>query len=107
MSVSRISQEDKLEENAMSQPTLSEIIGDPKRLDADLQKFQKDTKLLSTKQENFLKQYSDRWIALYDGKVRADAASMNLILTKLDELNLPREQVVIRFMNQKSHRMIL
>jgi hypothetical protein len=91
----------------MSEPTLAEIIGDPQRLDAELQKFRKDTKLLSSKRMNFIAKYPKRWIAIYDGQVRADARSLKQILTKVDELQLPREGVVIRYVDRNLRRMIL
>ena len=91
----------------MSEPTLAELIGDPQRLDAELQKFRKDTKLLSSKRMNFIAKYPKRWIAIYDGQVQADARSLKQILTKVDEMQLPREGVVIRYVDRNLRRMIL
>lgn len=91
----------------MSEPTLAEIIGDPKHLDAELQKFRKDTKLLSSKRINFIAKYPKKWIAIYDGQVRADARSLKQVLIKVDQLKLPREGVVIRYVDRNLRRMIL
>ncbi len=91
----------------MTEPTLAEIIGDPKRLDAELQKFRKDTKLLSSRRVNLLAKYPKRWVAIYDGQIQADALSLKQVLTKIDELNLPRERVVVRYVDRTLRRMIL
>ncbi len=91
----------------MSEPTLAELIGDPKRVDAELQKFRKDSKLLSSRRVNLIAKYPKRWIVIYDGEVRADARSLNQLLTKVDELNLPREEAVIRYVDRNLRRMIL
>ena len=91
----------------MSEPTLAELIGDPQRLDAELQKFRQDTKLLSSKRMNLIAKYPKRWVAIYDGQVRADARSLKQVLTKVDELQLPREGVVVRYVDRTLRRMIL
>lgn len=87
--------------------TIEEIVGDPVRLDAELQKFREDTKLLSSRRVNLLKKYPKRWVAIYDGKVQADAPSLPAVLAKVAELSLPREQVVVRHVARNLRRMIL
>ena len=91
----------------MSEANVLEIIGDPRRLDSDLRKFQQDAKLLSSKRVNLLAKYPKRWIALYGGQVRADAPSLERVLAEVDELSLPREEVVIRYVDRNLRRMIL
>ena len=91
----------------MSEMSLREIIGDPQRLDADLQRFRKDAKMLSSKRINFAEKYPNRWVAIYGGKVQADADSLDHLLARLDALNIPRGKAVIRHMNQSKRRMIL
>ena len=44
----------------MNELSLREIIGDPRRLDTELQKFRKDTKLLSSRRMNLLTRYPNR-----------------------------------------------
>ncbi len=91
----------------MNELSLQEIIGDPQRLDADLQRFRKDAKMLSSKRINFAEKYPNRWVAIYGGKVQADADSLDYLLARLDALKIPRGKAVIRCMNQSMRRMIL
>ena len=91
----------------MSEPTLAEIIGDPKRLDAELQQFRKDSKLLSSRRMNLIAKYPKRWVVIYEGEVRADALTLRQVLAKVDELKLPRQSVVIRYVDRNLRRMIL
>jgi hypothetical protein len=91
----------------MSEKDLRDLIGDPHRLDADLQKFRKDIKLLSSKHLDFSGEYSKRWIAVYGGEVQADAESLDHLLARLDALKIPRGKAAIRYMNQSTRRMIL
>ncbi len=91
----------------MNELSLQEIIGDPQRLDADLQKFRKDAKLLSSPRMNLLTRYPNRWVGFYDGHVRADAPTLEQLLERLDALQIPRKEAVIRYVDQNLRRMIL
>ncbi len=93
--------------NTINERGLREIIGDPRRLDAEMQQFRRDTKLLSSKHRDFSAQYPKRWIAVYGGRVQADALTLEQLLVKLDALQVPREHTVIRYMSQNPRRMIL
>lgn len=81
-------------------PSLAEIIGDPHEVDRELQQFRRDTLVLSERRANLLKRYPQRWIAIYQGKVRANAESLQQVLEKADALGLPREKLVVRFINR-------
>lgn len=87
--------------------TIEEIIGDPKRLDAELQNFRKDTQILSSRRANLIKKYQKKWVAIYEGKVQASAPSINSVLQAVDKLGLPRENIVVRFVDKNVRRMIL
>ena len=91
----------------MSEMNLREIIGNPQRLDTELQQFRKDVNLLSSRYRDFSGEYPKRWIAVYGGKVQADADSLDHLLARLDALKIPRGKAVIRYMNQSMRRMIL
>lgn len=82
------------------------IIGDPKQVDAELQKYRKDTRVLS-RRLNLVSKYPKRWIAVYDGEVRADSLDLNQLMDKIDDLGLPRDRVVVRFVDRNLRRMIL
>lgn len=91
----------------MSETTLAEIIGDPKVVDAELQKFRKDSRILSSRRVNLIAKYPKRWVAIYDGKVQADAMSLKQLLMTMDEQGLPRQEAVIRYVDRNLRRMIL
>ena len=90
-----------------SEPTIQEIIGDPKQLDAELQRFRKDSKVLSSRRANLTAKYAKKWVAIYDGRVRASAPSLNSVLAEVEKLGLPRESVVVRYVDKNIRRMIL
>jgi hypothetical protein len=91
----------------MSELTIEQIIGDPKRLDTELQEFRRSAKLLSSRRVDLIAKYAKRWIAIYDRQVRADGSSLNQLLAKVDQLQVPRDRVVIRYIDRNLRRMIL
>ena len=91
----------------MNEQNIAKIIGDPKRLDAELREFSKSAALLSSKQAHLIKDYSKRWVAVYKGAVKADGRSLNQVLAKVDELKVPRGSVLIRYIDRNLRRMIL
>ena len=86
---------------------IEEMIGDPKRVDAELQEFRKDVKALSSCNAMLIDKYTKRWIAFYRGKVQADARSLNEILAEVDRLGLPRESVIVRYIDRNTRTMIV
>ena len=94
-------------DKAMSELTIADVIGDPKSLDAELQEFRKNTRVLSSKRAHLIGKYSKRWVAIYERQVKADGSSLRQLLGKLDELDVPRDRVVIRYIDRNLRRMIL
>lgn len=91
----------------MPELTIDEIIGDPKRLDADLQAFRNNTRVLSSNKANLIAKYSKNWIAIHNGKVGTHARTLKQILAALDALAISRDEVVVRYIDRNVHRMIL
>src|SRR5207253_3065666 len=58
--------------------TIEEIIGDPRKLDEELNQYRRDSEVLSS--PDLIRQYAKRWIAIYGGKVRAETRSMEEVL---------------------------
>ncbi len=92
---------------AMDCATFLKIIGDPKRLDAELQQFRKDTELFSSRRNSLLKKYPKRWVAFYHGRVRADSATLDSLLAETDRIGIPRGHIVVQFMETDLRTMIL
>ena len=91
----------------MNKAEVAKIIGDPKRLDVELKAFRKSAELLSSKQAHLIEEYPKRWVAVYRGSVKADGRSLDEVLARVDELNVPRGSVLIRYIDRNLRRMIL
>ena len=91
---------------SISRAAIEKIIGDPSQIDLELQEFRRDTNLLSS-QADYIDKYPKRWIAIYNGTVQADARSLKEVLAAIDILKLPRERVIVRYVDRNLRAMIL
>jgi hypothetical protein len=86
---------------------LARAIGDPKKVSDELRAFQKDSLALSSNSNRLIEKHSKKWIAIFDGKVRAEASSLSRLLAKGDELGIPRKGIVVRYIDRLPKTMIL
>jgi hypothetical protein len=93
--------------NSLAEADIIKLIGDPARLDAELPEFSRDTRVLSSKRAKLVETYAQRWVAIYQGEVKADDDDLNHLLEKADKLGLPRDKVVMRYIDRNVKRMIL
>ena len=62
----------------------------------DLRAFSRTGQFLSSNERQLLKKYSKQWIALYNGKVRAAAQSLDGVISKLEKQGLPANESIAR-----------
>jgi len=86
---------------------ISQIIGDPKQLDQELQDFKKQAKLFSSHRARFIDRYAKQWIAVSDGKVRARGRTLGSVIRQLETKGLPRERTLIRYIDKNMRTLIL
>ena len=84
------------------------LIGDPRKVDEELQAFDKTAKSLSEPSHHrVIERYPGQWIAVHTGRVRAHGASLDSVLAQLDSEGLSREQAIVRFIHDKPRTVIL
>jgi hypothetical protein len=86
---------------------LRSLIGDPQQVANDLRRFRRTTRVLSSDRPRLIAEYPKRWVALYDGEVAATSRTFTSLLKSLDRKHLPREHVVIRYIDEDERIMIL
>jgi len=86
---------------------IRKILGDPAKIDRELQCFEKSTHALSSNQPRMIDLYLKRWVVLYDGDVRADAGTFEEAMASVSRLKLPRENVLVRFIEKNQRTLIL
>ena len=93
---------------AMKKPEdIRPLLGDPKRLDRELQRFRKATELLSSRHLSLIERYPKQWVAVYDGKVRARAKTFDSLMAQVDRKKLPRGHIIVRYIDKAQRTLIL
>ncbi len=83
------------------------LLGDSKKVADDLKTFRRATQILSARQPRLIDQYRKQWIAVYHGKVEAQGRTLKSVMAQVDQKELPRENLIIRFIDKNYRTMIL
>lgn len=83
------------------------LLGDPADVDRDLQKFRESARSLSSKHSSMIARYPKQWIAVHQGKVRAQGRTFRSVLAQIDEKGIPRGDVIVRYIDKDERTMIL
>ena len=86
---------------------VEERFGDLSKLDKELTRFSKAAKDLSSRHPRLVNKYPKRWVAVHGGKVRAHAASFNALQKQIDKKGLPRNRIIVRYIDRHRRAMIL
>ena len=84
-----------------------EQIGDPRVINEELESFRDAARTLSSKHPRMIDKYPKQWIAVYRGKVRAQGSTFWSLMDEVDKKKLPREQVIVRYIDKNLRTMIL
>jgi len=55
---------------------------------------------ISERRDELLKDYDERWIAVYESKIVAHGKDYNNVLSQLERRNLPVGQIPIRYLSK-------
>jgi len=84
-----------------------EELKNPVDVDRGLQSFRKSVLALSSDRPRLIERYPKQWVAIYKGEVQAHGKTFLSVLRKVDRKKLPREHVVMRFIDRNQRTMIL
>ncbi|MEX2226222.1 MAG: hypothetical protein WEB52_07230 [Dehalococcoidia bacterium] len=88
-------------------PDVVDIIGDPGVLEKELEAFRESARVLSSKQRHLIARYPKRWVAIYEGDVAADAATLHELMAEIEDRGLPRGHMIVRYIDKNPRKMIL
>ena len=95
----------------MSAKAVRELImdqlGDPRDIDRELQSFRKSARALSSHHPRLIDRYQKKWVAIYEGKTQASGRTLQSVLQQVDGKGLPRERVIVRYIDRNQRTMIL
>ena len=92
--------------DAMKQVILNKL-GNPADIDRELQSFRKSARVLSSHHPRLIDRYQKKWVAIYDGRTRAQGRTLQSALRQIDRKGLPREHVIVRYIDRNQRTMIL
>ena len=76
-------------------------------LQAELQRFKRDTQYYEAHREELLTQYPDQWVAVFDQQVVGAAPDFEQLLAMLEQSSIPAEPVLIEHVTRKEELLIL
>lgn len=82
-------------------------LGNPADIDRELQSFRRSARILSSHHPRLIDRYQKKWVAIYDGKTRAQGRTLQSIWQQLDKKGLPREHTIVRYIDKNQRTMIL
>ena len=72
-----------------------------------LEQFEKSAKRLSDSKEALIGSHNGKWVAVHKGDVIASADGRAELLRLVDEAKVPRNQVIVRLIQQRKRTLIL
>ena len=82
-------------------------LGNPADLDRELQSFRRSARALSSHHPRFIDRYQKKWVAVYEGKPKAEGRTLNAVWRQIDKKQLPREHIIVRYIDRNQRTMIL
>jgi hypothetical protein len=94
-------------EPALTDKVIREQLGNPADVAKELQAFQRSAKALSSDRPRMIDQYPNQWIAVQEGRVKANAKTFETLMAEVEKKKLPRRNLIIRFIDTSERTMIL
>lgn len=91
----------------ISKKQITALLGSPGEIDQELREFRKSAQLLSSDRPRLIEEFPQRWVAIYKGEVRLNSSSFSQLLTLIDEENIPRSSVIVRFIDKNIKTLVL
>lgn len=83
------------------------IVDHPQEVAHGLQRFRRSARFLSSRRAHLVRRYPMEWVAVYESKVKAHALTLPSLLEEVERQNLPKQHVVIEFLDTTERPLIL
>ena len=107
MTIDRKLTRKRVKMNLSATDEIRRLIGNPAQVAQELAKFRETTEILSSNQPRLIDEYAKQWVALYDHKVQANAGTLDELMAEVDSAGLPREHVIVRFVDKDVRTLVL
>jgi hypothetical protein len=85
---------------------LLRLIGDPEQTARALRRFHRAAQALSSDDPRFIDRYDQKWVAVHGRDVIA-AETLEQLLRDIDDAQIPRGEVVVRYIDRNERVLIL
>lgn len=79
----------------------------PSKMARSLRAFQKSARVFSDNYPRLIDEYPDQWVAVADSAVMASGDTLEQVLERIDDKNISRADVIIRFIERTQRTLIL
>lgn len=84
-----------------------EMMGDPEEFRSRFEAAERNQAAFNDQYKTLLTKHPNQWICFYGQNVKAVAPTRDQLLRRVDELGLPRGDVIMRFMRTTPRKLIL
>jgi hypothetical protein len=88
-------------------PTIKPDGGRMNQVQAELERFKKDTAYYEAHYEELLEKFPERWVAIFDQQVVGVSPGYEPLLTELQEKGIPIERTLFKHLTEKEENWIL
>ena len=93
--------------NDPNNPIASHFGGNPEEIAKGLLEYSKSAEILSVDQPRLIHEHPMKWVGVYQGKVSAKADDLPALMKKLENLDIPPGDAIIRFIERNQRTLIL
>ncbi|MDA1062629.1 MAG: DUF5678 domain-containing protein [Chloroflexi bacterium] len=92
---------------AISEKQARELFGSSDEVRVRMNALRRSASVFSSRSPRLIEMYPERWVAVRDGAVVADAVTLPELLESVDKLGLPRNEILVRFIEENQRALIL
>jgi hypothetical protein len=94
--------------SALSREQALELLGkDPNQVARELADFSQTARVLSSDHPRLIDEHPDQWVALYQGRVETFGKTLEELIAELEKKGLPRNDVIVRYIDREEKTLIL
>jgi len=92
---------------AIIMSALTQMDERPNKMGRSLRAFQRSARVLSDSHPRLIDEYPNQWVAVADSTVIAHGNTLKQVLKQVDAGDIPRADVIVRFIDRTQRTLIL
>jgi chaperone required for assembly of F1-ATPase len=92
---------------AMTEKTIDVANDDPRAIAKQIHDFRRSAVMFSSDAPRMIEKYEDKWIAVLDGVVRAEAHDFEALFAEILAQGISRQHVLVRHVQRDERTLIL